>query len=362
MRNTLSFLPEALGVFCKYNICQPLARRPFLPRAMHMIPTHRCNAKCVMCGIWKEKSSADKELSTSDFDRLFSDRLFSRLEYAGISGGEPFLRKDLFDIISLLKTRCPALKRISITTNGMLTDRIEPALSKIVNAFERNGLLLDISISFHGLGEMLSRIYGVEGAFDRISRTIDLLTAYRQKGKLSFSLNCVLLRENLETAPAILNWAQERSIPISFVLGEQRDRFFNDQMQDVFIGEEQREVLLRFLRELGNRGSRLNPGRIKYEELTEMLEGRTERSLSCYYAFSGFLVGYDGTLYYCSHSRAIGNCLVRSAYELFYDPENLMYRRSELIQKECRKCPPYTRTRLEIEKDLLTIARYSLKY
>jgi MoaA/NifB/PqqE/SkfB family radical SAM enzyme len=314
-----------------------------------------------MCGIWKEKETVDKELSLKSYDVLLHDRLFSCLEYIGISGGEPFIRKDLVEMIELFQERCVALKRISITTNGILTKRIESSLDRLIGALKSRGVLLDISISFHGLGNLLSHIYGVEGAFDKISQTIALLKSYRRNNELTFSLNCVLLSENLETAPAILNWAADNDAPINFVLGEQRERFFNDEMKSTFMKEEQRERLVEFLRDLSRDGSFKNPGRIKYRELIDMIEGRKHRSLSCYYAFSGFLLGYDGTLYYCSHSDGIGNCLKRSAYDLYYDPDNLRYRQAELIEKECRYCPPYTRTRMEMEKDLYKIFKFVLK-
>lgn len=360
MGKRLSTLPEAIGVFCRYNAFQPLFRRPFLPRAMQLISTHRCNARCIMCGIWKEKDTMDKELSLKSFDALLHDRLFSCLEYIGINGGEPFIRKDIVEMIELFQERCVALKRISITTNGILTKRIESSLDRLVRASKNRGVLLDISISFHGLGDLLSRIYGVEDAFDKISQTIALLKSYRQNNDLTFSLNCVLLHENLETAPAILKWAAENDVPVNFVLGEQRKRFFNYEMKSSFMKEGQKERLVEFLRILSRDVSFKNPGRIKYRELIDMIEGRKHRSLSCHYAFGGFLLGYDGTLYYCSHSDGIGNCLRRSAYDLFYDPDNLRYRQAELIEKECRHCPPYTRTRMEMEKDLYKIFKYVL--
>jgi MoaA/NifB/PqqE/SkfB family radical SAM enzyme len=314
-----------------------------------------------MCGIWKENDSVDKEMSLKDLDSLLNDRLFSRLEYIGISGGEPFIRNDIVELIDVFQKRCRALKRISLTTNGILTKRIEDEIARIVRSSKENDVLLDISISFHGLGDLLARIYGVDRAFDKICRTIDLLKVYRQNNELTFSLNCVLLNENLEAAPALLNWARENSIPISFVLGEERDRFFNNEMKSMFVSEEQRETLLGFLRELSRGSSFKNLGAMKYRELIHMIEGTKNRSLSCYYGFSGFLLGYDGTLYYCSHSEGIGNCLKDSAYEIFYDRDNLQYRQRELIRKECRRCPPYTRTRLELEKDIFKIIKFVLK-
>ncbi len=361
MFKKLYLLPEIFRVFCKYNFIQHFSQRPFLPRTMHLISTHRCNAQCIMCGLWKEKNTADKEMSYNNFEVLLKDRLFSRLEYIGISGGEPFLREDIVELIDLFHQKCTFLKRISITNNGILTKKIESNLGKIVRLSKKNGVLLDLSVSFHALNELLSHIYGVEGAFDKISRTIQVLKSYQQSNELSFSLNCVLLNDNIEEAPILLKWAKENNIPINFVIGEQRDRFFNYEMKDVFIGPEKTDMLLGFLRELSSEVSLNNLAAIKYKELIKMIEDKGKRSLSCYYAFSGFLLGYDGTLYYCSHSKGIGNCLKRSAYDIFYDNDNLKYRQTELIQRECYQCPPYTLTRLELAKDIFKVFKYMMK-
>ncbi len=361
MSRKLFFLPEIVSVFCKYNIIQHFSKRPFLPRTMLLISTHRCNARCIMCGIWKEKNTADKEMSFNDYEVLLKDRLFSRLEYIGINGGEPFLREDIVALIDLFHRKCPFLKRISITNNGILTKKIESTIGEIVRLSKKNGVLLDLSISFHALNELLSHVYGVEGAFGKISRTIQVLKSYQQDNGLSLSLNCVLLNDNIDEAPYLLKWAKENNIPINFVIGEQRERFFNHEMEDVFIGPEKADMLLGFFRELSEKVSLDNMSAIRYKELIKMIEGKGKRSLSCHYAFSGFLLGYDGTLYYCSHSKGIGNCRRRSAYDIFYDNDNLKYRQSELIQRECYQCPPYTLTRLELEKDIFKILKFVVK-
>jgi len=313
-----------------------------------------------MCGLWKEKDAVDKEMSLKDFEMLLEDKLFSRLEYVGISGGEPFLREDLVELAELFHKKCPFLKRISITTNGILTKKIESVIGKIVTLCKENSMLLNLSISLHALNALLSRIYGVEGAFDRVNHTLQMLKSYQKDGGLTLSLNCVLLNDNLEEAPALLKWAGDNGFPISFVVGEQRKRFVNDEMKDAFIGAERKGMFLEFLRELSAKASFKNLSAIRYRELLNLIESGKERSLSCYYALGGFLLGYDGTLYYCSHSRGIGNCRKSSAYEIFYDNDNLEYRQKELLRKECRHCPPYTLTRLELEKDIFKILRFML--
>ena len=350
------FLPEILGVQLRYGLLQPVMRTPLLPRAMHYISTHACNARCVMCGIWKAGSSRNEQLSVSELRSIVRDRLFSRLEYLGISGGEPFLRADLLELVQAFLEGCPRLKRVSVTTNGLPTSRIESVLEPLVQACRASSAFLDISVSVHAVGDLAERIYGVKGAFGKAQETLRLLQGFRREGKLTFSINSVLLADTLAEAPKLLEWAESEAIPVSFVVGEQRERFMNDDLTKAFIPPDRKQELTDFVKAALARNARSAAG-LKYRAILDFLEGRP-RAVSCYYALSGLLLGYDGTLYYCSHSRAVGNCRDRSAAEIFYDPENLDYRRRELLRATCPQCPPYTTTRLEQEKDIFKLLRF----
>jgi MoaA/NifB/PqqE/SkfB family radical SAM enzyme len=352
VRETVSLSLEAAAVFLNHNLVEPFRSRPSLPRAMHFISTHRCNARCTMCGIWKEKNSQREEMSADAIDCVLSDRLFSRMEYVGISGGEPFLRDDLVELTGIFLQRCPSLKRLSLTTNGLLPRRIDNVLPEVTRLTARAGVLLDISVSVHGMGEELDGIYGVAGSFDKIERTFSILEEHRNEDRLSFSINCVLLADNIAGAGDLERWADGRGIPINFVVGEQRERFFTEGLEPAFLGPDNENELLTFLHRLALDPRQSASSASKYRELVAILEGRKQRSLACYYAMGGLLLGYDGCLYYCSHSREIGNCLDRPAHQIYFESNNLDYRSRELLNAECRTCPPYTRTRWEIEKDL----------
>lgn len=351
-REALSLGLEAASVFLQHSLVQPFRSRPPLPRAMHFISTHRCNARCTMCGIWKEKSQHREEMTTDELDRVFSDRLFSRMEYVGISGGEPFLRDDLVQLSSVVQKRCRSLKRLSLTTNGLLPARIRRILPELVELTRGGGTLLDVSVSVHGMGSLLDAIYGVTGAFEKIQETLSFLDEHRAQRRLTFSINCVLLADNLAVAGELERWAKARSIPISFVAGERRERFFTEGLESAFLGPNGERDLIRFLRQRRDDPQSSASSVSKYRELVAILEGRKKRSLACYYAMGGLLLGHDGSLYYCSHSEEIGNCLDRPAHLLYFDPKNLQYRSAKLLNAECLTCPPYTRTRWEIEKDL----------
>lgn len=355
--STLALLPEIIATWSRYNILQPLrGGRPFLPRMLHLIPTHRCNARCVMCGLWRDEAPVDGELTLGQWQAVLGDRLFSKLRYVGISGGEPFLINGLPELAGIFVAGNPGLKRVSITTNGLLTERTDRQLETLTSLLGPRGILLDVSVSFHAAGEMHDEIYGVRGAFEKACRTLEMLKRRRERGQLSCSLNCVLLKENLAQAPGLLRWAAGQDLPLSFVIGEERNRFHNQACGMRFLGPEDRERLIGFIRPLAGAFSAGNPSALKYGEILRMLEKGRERTLSCYYAFAGVLLGNDGTLYYCSHSKGIGNALQTPASRLFYDRENLGYRRDRLLHDECRRCPPYTLTRMEMEKDILKLA------
>jgi MoaA/NifB/PqqE/SkfB family radical SAM enzyme len=350
--SVLSLAAEATLVWLDHNLVQQLRSSPALPRAMHFISTHRCNARCVMCGIWKETGTREQELSPKELDGLLTDRLFSKMEYVGISGGEPFVRDDLTEICRVVLRRCSRIKRLSLTTNGLLTRRMSDDLPEIAEAASAAGALLDVSVSVHGIGETLDAIYGVEGSFAQVERTIDVLTRLRADSRLSFSMNCVLLARNLAEVPDLRAWAAQRSVPLSFVIGEHRPRFRTDGLDDAFVDGDEQGELIDFLRELAEDPSQTAVSADKYREIVAILEGRKTRSMSCYYAMGGLVLGHEGRLYYCSHSKEIGDCLDRPPAEIYFDEENLGYRERALLQAECLHCPPYTRTRWEIEKDL----------
>jgi MoaA/NifB/PqqE/SkfB family radical SAM enzyme len=302
-----------------------------------------------MCGIWKKERDKSEDLTVSEWDTIFDDRLFLMIEFAGINGGEPFLRPDLPDLLMLLHKHTPRLRRLSITTNGMIPDPMEKTLEHLVPYCCDNGLLLDISVSMHGLGEIFERITGVPRAVEKTLKTFSILKPLREEEKLTMSINAVLLRENLGQARHLAAWAEEQQIPISFVVGEQRQRFHNKDMADAFVSNVERPKLLAFLKEMGSDLSLRKLHAMRYRDLVRMMENGAPRSMPCYYAVGGFVLGHNGELYYCPHSRSIGNCRDRSAWDIYYDPLNLAYRRQDLLGRECRVCPPYTLTRWEIE-------------
>ncbi|HEX2698123.1 MAG TPA: radical SAM protein, partial [Anaerolineales bacterium] len=68
-----------------------------LPVVLNLPITDNCNSRCVMCDVWKNKSSG--ELSAEELGRILCDPLFKHIEHVGVSGGEPTLRADLVQLV-----------------------------------------------------------------------------------------------------------------------------------------------------------------------------------------------------------------------------------------------------------------------
>ena len=80
-----------------------------------VIVTYRCNARCSMCNRYKAPSKPEEEISIETIKKL------PKMYFTNITGGEPFIRTDLKDIVRELYKKSD---RIVISTNGFFTDRI----------------------------------------------------------------------------------------------------------------------------------------------------------------------------------------------------------------------------------------------
>lgn len=123
-----------------------------------VIVTYRCNARCTMCNRYKCPSKPDEELSLETIKKL------PPMYFTNITGGEPFIREDLPDIVRELYKKSD---RIVISTNGFFTDRI----IKLCEEFPNVG----IRISIEGLEETNNKIRGLEDGFNKGYSTLKKL-------------------------------------------------------------------------------------------------------------------------------------------------------------------------------------------
>lgn len=149
------------------------------PRFLTFTVTYSCNARCIMCDSWKIPSPDD--LTLSEIGRIF-DQL-PQLDAVRLTGGEPFVRRDLLDICHLAQRKLNPLV-MHVTTNGFLTDRIVEFCEKRTKDRE-----LQLLISVDGVGEKHNQVRGTKNAWDHVVRTIKALTPRRKELRLSLAVN-----------------------------------------------------------------------------------------------------------------------------------------------------------------------------
>ena len=68
--------------------------------------TYKCDLKCHFCyNVWKgRKCRNTKEMTIDQYRKLVSE--LPKANIYGISGGEPLLRNDLFEIIDIVEDKC----------------------------------------------------------------------------------------------------------------------------------------------------------------------------------------------------------------------------------------------------------------
>jgi len=120
-----------------------------------IIVTYRCNARCNMCDVWKSPTKPCEEINLDIIEKL------PEMFFTNITGGEPFIRQDLPDIVAAIRKKT---KRIVISTNGYFTDRIVSLCKKYPD--------LGIRISIEGLPKTNDDIRKIPDGFDRGFRTL----------------------------------------------------------------------------------------------------------------------------------------------------------------------------------------------
>jgi MoaA/NifB/PqqE/SkfB family radical SAM enzyme len=149
------------------------------PRVLTYAVTFRCNARCVMCDSWKKP--AEDELSLDEILFIFDG--LPTMDLVRLTGGEPFLRRDLLDIAGAAQERLRPLA-LHITTNGFLTDRIVAFCED-----RAKNVPLYLLISVDGLEEKHNQVRGRPDAWERVVGTISALAPRRRALRLRLGVN-----------------------------------------------------------------------------------------------------------------------------------------------------------------------------
>lgn len=133
-----------------------------MPLTVAVEITQKCNLRCKYCCVGEPNS---RDLSISDWKRIFEEFVDNKVLNVEITGGEPFLRKDLFELLDVIKDKC----QFSIKTNGILiTEEIAVQLKRYKN-------LRGVGISLDGPVSEVHDVTRGENTFNKVMLGIQKL-------------------------------------------------------------------------------------------------------------------------------------------------------------------------------------------
>ncbi len=149
------------------------------PRFLTHTVTFGCNARCIMCDSWKLPTDGD--LTTDEIEHIY--RQLPPMDAVRLTGGEPFVRRDMPEIAELARRHLRPLV-LHITTNGFQTKRIV----EFVEQRDRR-LPLELLVSLDGSRKSTTRSAARENAWDSAIKTVRELAPRRKELRLVLRVN-----------------------------------------------------------------------------------------------------------------------------------------------------------------------------
>ncbi len=155
--------------------------------------TSRCNAHCAHCFNWKNIDKKNKDLTLKEIEKMTLS--MPHLEMVLFSGGEPFLRNDLFEIVSLFYSNT-GVKEFNFPTNGSLPERIKNTIQKILERLPE--VRVSVNFSLDGPKTYHDAKRQLPGCFSKVRQSINLLRPLRErfKSRLAIKTNTVIMPDN----------------------------------------------------------------------------------------------------------------------------------------------------------------------
>ena len=162
--------------------------------------TSRCNFSCPMCYVHLQNAKPEQELTATQWLELAQRGKDRGMVFVLLTGGEPFLRKDFFEIYEGM--RAMGLM-ITINTNGsLLTGEIRRKL------IENPPVRLNISL-YGGCDETYRNMCG-QPAFDTV---VDNIRSLKEAG-IDVRLNYSIISQNRQDMKKILDISREMNVQI----------------------------------------------------------------------------------------------------------------------------------------------------
>ncbi len=285
--------------------------------------TERCQSRCITCNGWKTPASVQEEELTIDQWRWILKNLhewMGNFQYI-ISGGEPFLRDDVFDMASYSASLGDT---VNIVTNGLaLPDKLERVLySDFSNiTFSLNAVQ---NPDIHNVSR------GRDDAFKRTMDSIQNLNhmnKYRKDHKWkNLFLSTVVMPTNLTEIRPIAEFCKTEGIGVSYQLMDNGDAFStavdsDSQIYDKDIKTAALEAIDEMIK-LKQEGYPICNGYSQLKAFKVLIDTPEEiQNIQCMVGENNFAIDPYGNCRICFCMKPIGNLKNSLPQDLWYSKE-----------------------------------------
>jgi len=311
MDRMFSLLPKLPLYWSFYKFGFP----KLLPFSIVVSVSFRCNSKCRTCDVWRKPND---DLTLDEWGRVFQH--LGKPIYLTFTGGEPFLRKDLPEIVLAAYEHC-CPEYITIPTNGILTDRIRDGVAKIcANA---RASKIGINLSLDGVGAGHDEIRQVPGNWDKAMATWKMLNDLTHNyANLVLSIHTVISQFNVTGFREIYDGLQSLA-PDSYITEVAEERVELDTVgMDITPLARDYAPIADFLSEHARatpaRGfARITQSfRAQYYQLAKRTLEEQRQIVPCYAGWASGHIAPNGDVWSCCiRAEPIGN-LRDTAYDL----------------------------------------------
>ncbi|MEW6088094.1 MAG: radical SAM protein [bacterium] len=342
-----------------YKSFRQFNRPRLLPLNYTISLTYRCNSRCKTCNIWQKKSD---ELTLEEYKKIFAG--FGTSPYwITISGGEPFLKKDIAEIIQCLYKTCHP-KIINIPTNGILTELIVEKIKIILSSCPKTKFVINLSLD--EIGERHDDIRNIKGNFNKTINTFNCLKGLNYPN-LTLGIHTVVSKFNVQRLPEIAAELLKLN-PDSYITEIAEKRIELDTINsDITPSAEEYAAaidnLIGILKKypasgLGKVTQKL---RFSYYNLVKRILKENRQILPCFAGFASCHIAPDGDVWMCCiKAEPIGNLR-----ETNYDFKKIWfsekaYKVRDYIKKGECFCPLASASYTNMLFNIKTISRIAL--
>lgn len=319
-----------------------LFRKIGFPRIMPINYTlsllYTCNSRCKTCNIWKKKAD---NLTVLEYKKIFK-KLGKSPYWITLSGGEPFLRKDIVGICLELYKHCRP-KIINIPSNGLLTDTIVSNVKQITDICKKSQIIINLSID--GIDEKHDDIRGIPGNYEKVIDTYKKLKSLNAKN-LSIGIHTVISKLNVAGFSGIANKLMQMQ-PDSYIteIAEKRnelDTIESDITPDIVSYCTAIDYLIHRIKNGNFKGMNkiTQSFRIEYYNFVKKVLRDKTQVIPCYAGISSAQISPDGEVWSCCIKAQSMGSLRDNNYNFkhIWFSDKLRKERRSIKNKECH-CP-----------------------